>query len=246
MTVPIYPRYRNRLTEQRSHELAVEENPRNAAATSSGGRKKRSLAVTSRLWQPGRTLWISFLGAPERSLKMAIFEVASEWVDLSGANLELDLAEDDDSRAQIRVLTGPTAQFNESDIGTDALDHEDYSISLTVTPDHPFFKYVVLHEFGHALGCQHEHQHPDADIPWNEAVVVPYYMQSQDWTEEDVKAQVLGKYNPSGLVKTEYDPTSIMHYYIPQEFTLGDWEVKPNVELSEKDLEFMRLAYPHD
>lgn len=39
MTVPIYPRYRNRLTEQRSHELAVEENPRNAAATSSGGRK---------------------------------------------------------------------------------------------------------------------------------------------------------------------------------------------------------------
>jgi serralysin len=26
---------------------------------------------------------------------------------------------------------------------------------------------VVLHEFGHALGCPHEHQHPEYDIDWN-------------------------------------------------------------------------------
>lgn len=46
------------------------------------------------------------MGSPDRSLKMAIFELASQWTDLSEANLELDLAEDNDAKAQIRVLTG--------------------------------------------------------------------------------------------------------------------------------------------
>lgn len=244
MISPMLPRCRHRVDPQSSYELAVAENPLNAPG-SSGNRRKRSLGIASRLWKPGRTLWISFLGAPDRRLKMSIFELASQWLDLSGANLEIDLAEDDDKKATIRILTGENLPHSESDIGTDALKYDDETMCINVPLGHDLFEYTVLHEFGHALGAEHEHRHPDAEIPWNEQVVLQSYM-AAGWTETDVRQQVLNKCDDVGLRKTAYDRTSIMHYSVPQAFTHGDWEVGVNRELSEKDLEFMRLAYPHD
>jgi serralysin len=34
---------------------------------------------------------------------------------------------------------------------------------------------VVLHEFGHVLGCIHEHSSPAAQIPWNKDTVYEQY-----------------------------------------------------------------------
>ena len=45
---------------------------------------------------------------------------------------------------------------------------------------------VVTHEFGHALGCIHEHQNPPGLI-WNKRVVYEYYMKPpNNWTKEEV------------------------------------------------------------
>jgi hypothetical protein len=240
------PRCRYRVDPIRSRELAIAENPLNDASGGSGNRRKRSLGAVSKLWQPGRTLWVSFLGAPDRRLKMSIFELASQWLDLSGANLNMDLADDDDNKATIRILAGAHLPHSESEIGTDALAYNDETMCINVPLGHDLFEQTVLHEFGHALGAEHEHRHPDADIPWNEQVVLQSYMAVPGWTETDVRQQVLNKCDDVGLRKTAYDRTSIMHYPVPQGFTHGDWEVGLNRELSEKDLEFMRLAYPHD
>ncbi|AUF95294.1 hypothetical protein CXQ80_05360 [Pseudomonas sp. 02C 26] len=103
---------------------------------------------------------------------MAIFELASQWTDLSEADLELDLAEDNDAKAQIRVLTGKDVLHNQSDLGTDALAYTDETMCLNVAPGEEWFECPVLHEFGHALGLQHEHTHPDANIPWNEQALI--------------------------------------------------------------------------
>jgi len=244
MISPMIPRCRYRVAPLRSYELAVAENPLNAPG-GSGNRRKRSLGVASKFWKPGRTLRVSFLGAPDRRLKMSIFELASQWLDLSGANLEIDLAEDDDKKATIRILTGPHLPHSLSDIGTDALAYGEDTMCINVPLGHDFFENTVLHEFGHALGAEHEHRHPDADIPWNEQVVLQSHM-AAGWTEADVRQQILSKIDDVGLRKTAYDRTSIMHYAVPQAFTHGDWEVALPQQLSEKDLEFMRLAYPHD
>ena len=58
--------------------------------------------------------------------------------------------------------------------------------------------------------------------------------------------EMIGTRDDVGLVKTDYAPGSVMHYPVPQAYTLGDWEVGLNSQLSDKDLAFMRLAYPHD
>lgn len=244
MNVLAPPRCRYRTDLQLSHDLAVEENPLNRGQ--SGGRRKRGLIQTGRLWKPGRTLWVSFLDSPDRKLKMAIFDVAMQWLDLSEANLTLELSEDDDKQAQIRVLTGVSAMHDESDIGTDALAYEDDTMSLTVVPGDDRFESTVLHEFGHALGFEHEHQHPDADIPWNESLLIQAYASLPGWSEHDVQEQYLNKRPDSGVIKTAYDPQSIMHYPVAQWQTEGDFEISQNTELSARDIELMRLAYPHD
>ncbi|OCT28050.1 M12 family metallopeptidase [Pseudomonas putida] len=239
------PRCRHRTEQQLSHDLAVTENPHNRGQ-SNGGRKKRGLIRTGRLWAPGRTLWVSFLGAPDRKLKMSVFELACQWVDLSGANLELDLSEDDDQHAQIRILTGKHLPHNESDIGTDALAHQDDTMSLNVIPGDELFETTVLHEFGHALGFEHEHFHPDASIPWNEPVLIEAYKHAAGWSEQDVREQYLNKRPDNELIKTQYDTRSIMHYPVTAWMTLDSSEIGQNTELSAKDIDLMRLAYPHD
>ena len=244
MNVLVPPRCRYRTDLQLSHDLAVEENPLNRGP--SGGRRKRGLIQTGRLWKPGRTLWVSFLNSPDRKLKMAIFDAAMQWIDLSEANLTLELSEDDDRQAQIRVLTGGSAVNNESDIGTDALAYEDDTMSLVVVPGDDRFESTVLHEFGHALGFEHEHQHPDADIPWNVSLLKQAYASVPGWSEHDVQEQFLNKRPDTGVIKTPYDPQSIMHYSVQQWQTEGDFEISENTELSANDIELMRLAYPHD
>lgn len=245
MHTPFPPRCRHRTDQQLSHDLAVTENPRNRGQ-SNGGRNKRGLIQTGRLWTPGRTLWVSFLGAPDRKLKMLIFELACQWVELSDANLTLDLSEDDDKHAQIRILTGKHAEHNESDIGTDALAYEDDTMALNVIPGDETFESTVLHEFGHALGFEHEHLHPDASIPWNEPLLIEAHKRAAGWSEQDVREQYLNKRPDSGLIKTQYDPLSIMHYPIAAWMTLDNSEIGQNTELSAKDIDLMRLAYPHD
>ena len=114
-------------------------------------------------------------------------------------------------------------------------------------PDTPIREYqrVVRHEFGHALGMIHEHQNPAAagQIPWDKPKVYEYYAQ-QGWTEEDVDQNIFDVYDEDTTNFTEFDPTSIMQYAIPDSLTIGTYSVGWNTALSELDRSFMAEQYP--
>ncbi|KAK3343684.1 hypothetical protein B0T25DRAFT_554935 [Lasiosphaeria hispida] len=102
---------------------------------------------------------------------------------------------------------------------------------------------MVLHEFGHALGCSHEHSSPAAKIKWKENAVYDHYREMNRWDERTVDHNVLRV-----IQTTQYSPfddKSIMIYRIPAKLTLDNFSVpeKPT-ELSSTDKSFIAMMYP--
>jgi hypothetical protein len=91
----------------------------------------------------------------------------------------------------------------------------------------------------------HEHQNPAAtgEIPWDKPKVYAYYAQ-QGWTKEDVDFNIFEVYDADTTNFTEFDPTSIMQYAIPDSLTIGSYSIGWNTALSTKDRTFMAGQYP--
>lgn len=105
---------------------------------------------------------------------------------------------------------------------------------------------VARHEIGHAIGLQHEHQHPAADFEWTPAAM-EFYRRTQGWSADEVRRQVLAREAPDGWEGTAYDPGSIMEYPIPPGTATRNgkpFEVGWNREISPLDRSFTISLYP--
>jgi hypothetical protein len=103
---------------------------------------------------------------------------------------------------------------------------------------------VALHEFGHALGIEHEHQHPNHEITWNVPNVIDLYSQTQGWTPAQTKYQVLDRGKPKQLRTSGFDDTSIWMYPVPRELTTNGYSVGWNTRLSPLDIALLKSLYP--
>lgn len=102
---------------------------------------------------------------------------------------------------------------------------------------------VILHEFGHALGLNHEHQHPEASIPWDVEAVYKYFADHDKWRRGQVDTNIFMPYSGIHDVHTGYDKLSIMHYWVPDTLTIGKFEIPATVSLSDSDVVFIRRLY---
>ncbi|PLX10733.1 MAG: hypothetical protein C0594_04485 [Marinilabiliales bacterium] len=100
---------------------------------------------------------------------------------------------------------------------------------------------AVLHEFGHALGCIHEHQAPTSGIQWDKPAVIRACALER-WTPQMVQHNIFNKYN-SDITNSRFDPDSIMIYPIPAYFTTNGYSVSWNTVLSSTDKTFINKAY---
>lgn len=148
-------------------------------ATKSQAPGARHLVVESaRTWRPGQTLRVAFNGGTPAQ-QQRIVEAAEIWAQF--ANIRFDwgatanggfrrwTAQDTSYAAHIRIAfwAGPSGGYW-SLVGTESVDSEvigvnEPSMNLEGFDDGwPIDgEATVLHEFGHALGLHHEHQHPD-------------------------------------------------------------------------------------
>lgn len=237
-----------------SMRRAVEENPANAASFQSRGFLPGVMpdvprvflaALTGKLWQPGRTLRVRFLdGDPLVQERIAPF--AQQWSEHANINFEFT----DDPQAEIRISFAQTGSW--SYLGTDALvipptqPTMNFGWLTRSTPNEEYQR-VVVHEFGHALGCIHEHQNPAGEIPWNKEAVYTFYQGPPNyWTRQQVDTNLFTRYAADITQFSEFDPHSIMLYPIPNEFTYGDFQVGWNSALSEVDKHFAAVLYPRE
>lgn len=203
----------------------------------------RGAVIKDKKWQPGQTLRVRFLDG-DPIVHQKIEAVAHQWSQYINIRFEFD----NDPNAEIRISCQPGGSW--SYIGTDALSIDQSQPTMNygwLKPDSPDEEYsrVVLHEFGHALGCIHEHQHPEAGIPWNRDAVYRYYMNPpNNWTKEGVDNNLFARYGKDVTQFSHFDTQSIMLYAIPKELTTNGYEVGWNRHLSETDKVFMGTIYP--
>lgn len=232
-------------------QRAIEENPANVPAIPRGsippglsGPPPLALAaLTGKLWKPGRVLRCRFLDG-DSTVQERVQPFAHEWEQY--ANIKFEFGNDPD--AEIRISFQQPGSW--SYIGTDALTIPKAQPTmnfgwLRASTSNDEYARVVLHEFGHALACIHEHQNPSTNIPWDKDAVYRYYQgPPNNWTKSQVDVNLFTRYSAEITQFTDFDPNSIMLYPIPNEFTIGDFEVGWNKSLSENDRSFVGTLYP--
>lgn len=204
---------------------------------------RRGVASRSKLWRPGQTLRISFANGSEL-LQERVRNAADGWKQC-GANIDWEWSDLPKTEVRIGFLrNGQSWSF----VGTDALTTDGITMNLGwlyERTEEQELQRVVLHEFGHALGLLHEHQHPEAPFEWNVPLIYDYYQKTQGWDKETVDWNLFEKHDTNEALTTKFCRRSVMEYSFPADFTINgekvEWE---NFEIAECDAETLRLMYP--
>ena len=102
---------------------------------------------------------------------------------------------------------------------------------------------VAVHEMGHTLGFIHEQSQPLSLVDWNEEAVYKWYKEKQNWDRDQTFHNVLERYSKQITQYSEYDPTSIMHYWISPQLLKSGIAISGGKKLSELDKKFAQQVY---
>jgi hypothetical protein len=247
---------------------------------------KKSIFAFSLRWPIGSRLHVC-MWQPDQKLRALIAAVATEWL-ADHPNIQLDFGNPADPRIcsngstdDIRVADDPASPLSPflSDYGTQARREPLGAATMNLgfggpggaiaapaldaaahhnTAFRNYFHFVVLHEFGHALGALHEHQWGTC-VKYlnngNPAVIQILFptattplLQQEAWANlEALNKSDIDEWGVVKLTKTE-DPNSVMRYDFPPEiYKAGAPDYCTNrfiKRASKGDLAGLRSAYP--
>jgi hypothetical protein len=224
---------------------AVLADPRRAAA----------ILSTRSKWANGTVLHYCFFGAGSRYSvpKVQADAIRDAFAKWKTAGIGLVFQEVSQmSEAEVRIGYSTADGSSASAVGRDVLNvplNEPttvYGWDLTT----PYGRGTALHELGHVLGMEHEHQNPFAGIKWHEQAVYDALARPPNsWDRQTTYHNILEKLTAQQVQGSTWDPDSIMEYEFephlidePQQY--DDNGLFPPATLSAADKQWAVKWYP--
>jgi hypothetical protein len=230
---------------------------------------RRAFVITFNQWTasdlgPDRRLRVCFLGGNPK-IRRAIAEIAREWTKYGNVNLDFGQTA---PYADPRVHLGPDQYEIHVTFACQGEDNSCWSLIGTeakkvVVPGDPtmgfpefdvkplptsYLKYHVLHEFGHALGLEHEHQKHRTGCRLDLKKVASSLRPgiSDDVLKKQfVESNHFDRVGPG--IQNKFDPKSVMNYELPADWFEGSegaaCAVGLNFDLSAGDKQAIALLY---
>lgn len=208
------------------------------------GTASKGAVVSSKKWPNGSVITVKLTGGTTK-VRNKVMQYAQQWSQY--ANITFQFVTSGNAQIRVSFISGAGSY---SYIGKDALSIASNQETMNFgwfndsTTDTEFSR-TTIHEFGHALGMIHEHQHPLAAIPWDKPKVYAYYAGAPNyWTQAQVDNNLFAKYSTTQTQYSAYDKLSIMHYSISSNLTTNGFSVGNNTVLSATDKQFIATVYP--
>lgn len=225
---------------------AVDESPANAPA---GVLPAERIAVLATKFWGARVadLTVGFVERPSQAMMDKVLAIANRWGAFSAARFRQT---NDLSQAVVRISFGGGGYW--SYIGTDNLqipanrqtmNLEGFSLN---TSESEWLR-VVQHEFGHALGCPHEHARPAVVDLLDPRKVINYFSRTQGWDEQTIREQILTPLDERSFQagsSPAADQSSIMAYSFPGSLTRNGRPVPGGNDFSPTDKTYFNKLYP--
>jgi len=220
------------LTEDADEPYAMSETPES-------GVQDRAAGAKNKFWEPGQTLRVRFLNG-STAMQNKVFAYAEQWE----AYANINFVRVTSGASDIRVKFG--TEGNNSYVGKDNVpispNLQTMNLNFTSNTKEDYLRGTTLHEFGHALGLNHEQQQPLANIPWNIPAVYAFY-QSVGWSKQKTDFNVLNKSTWESSQHTAYDSKSVMQYSVDAKLTTNGFSIPENNQLSAIDKDFIGKMY---
>jgi hypothetical protein len=202
----------------------------------------------STFWAVGKTLRVRLLTGASEKVEEKVKKYAKEWTKVANINLEFG----NSSNAEIRVAFDKGGSW--SFVGTEGMgvDRSKPTMNFGWLDDNTAeeeFARVILHEFGHALGCIHEHQSAfsTSRLKWdtkNVQKIYDYFKNTSNWDRVMVDHNVLNLEPAQSMEGTLFDDDSIMLYPYPGYLFVDGKGTSHNCKLSKRDKELINRIYP--
>lgn len=190
----------------------------------------------------------SWVGADEQVA--VVRDAFKKWSDVGIGLRFVEVNTRDEAEIRIGFLQDNTSW---SGVGTNLLNRDYFGVNertmnfgwdLRRQPD------TAIHEIGHAIGFEHEHQNPFAGIEWDEeAVYQDLGGPPNNWSREMTFNNILNKLDRASVRGTPWDPDSVMEYPFkkgliksPRQFFQDG--LRPAGGLSPKDKQRALALYP--